>query len=138
MPTYTYTLFDDPLGVGRFGGATHARGINSAGQIVGYIDGANGSTHGFILSNGIYTSLDDPLAVQGTFAYGINSTGQIVGTYQDAGGASHGSHGFLYSGGAYTTLDDPLALPGTTHALGINDAGEVVGDYQTNSPVQGL
>jgi probable HAF family extracellular repeat protein len=136
MPTYTYTLFDDPLGVGRFGGATHARGINSAGQIVGYIDGANGSSQGFILSNGIYSPLDDPLGTQGTFPSGINSTGQIVGTYQNAGGASHGSHGFLYSGGGYLTLDHPLALPGTTHALGINDAGEVVGYYDTNSPVQ--
>ena len=73
MPTYTYTLFDDRLGVGRFGGATHARGINSAGQIVGYIDGANGSSQGFILSNGIYSPLDDPLGTQGTFPSGINS-----------------------------------------------------------------
>jgi probable HAF family extracellular repeat protein len=51
-----------------------------------------------------YTTLDDPLATNGTFAWGINASGQIVGSYGDA---SIFYHGFLYSGGSYTTLDGP-------------------------------
>ena len=56
-----------------------------------------------------YTTLDDPLATNGTVAYGINATGQIVGSYTNVSGA----HGFLLSGGTYTTLDDPLGTNGT-------------------------
>jgi probable HAF family extracellular repeat protein len=44
-----------------------------------------------------YTTLDDPLATNGTFAWGINASGQIVGSYGDA---SIFYHGFLYSGGS--------------------------------------
>ena len=70
----------------------------------------------------LYTTLDDPLASQGSLAFGINAAGQIVGYYFDN---SH-AHGFLRSGGIYTTLDDPLAA--NTFAMGINDAGQIVGD----------
>src|SRR5262249_57246583 len=70
-----------------------------------------------------YTTLDDPLAVMGTFAQGINASGQIVGSYVNNGG-----HGFLLSGGTYTTLDDPVATQSTS-AQGINSAGQIVGYY---------
>ena len=39
-------------------------------------------------SGGTYTTLDDPLATNGTFAFGINALGQIVGAYRDASGSS--------------------------------------------------
>ena len=56
MPVYTYTTIDDPLATTR----TSARDINNAGQIVGeYIDSSN-HLHGFLLSGGTYTILDDP------------------------------------------------------------------------------
>src|SRR5436190_4126075 len=71
-----------------------------------------------------YTTLDDPLATNGTFAWGINASGQIVGSYGDA---SIFYHGFLYSGGSYTTLDGPLSSGAV--AYGINDIGQVVGAY---------
>ena len=94
------------------------------GQIVGaYQDG--GGFHGFLLSGGSYTTLDDSLATGGTTASGINDAGQIVGTYTDASG----THGFLLSNGSYTTLDDPVALAGTTAAFGINDSGQITGSY---------
>ncbi len=41
---------------------------------------------------GTYTTLDDPLANNGTFAAEINNNSQIVGMYTDA--SNHG-HGFL-------------------------------------------
>ena len=42
-----------------------------------------------------YTTLDDPLATNGTQAFGINAMGQIVGYY----GNNSGNHGFVLSGG---------------------------------------
>jgi probable HAF family extracellular repeat protein len=93
-------------------GDTFAYGINDAGQIVGEYSDASGS-HGFLLSAGKYTTLDDPSAggpLSSTVAWGINNKGQIVGSYRDS--ANH-EHGFLYSGGFYITLDDPLATQGT-------------------------
>ena len=91
--------------------------------------------YGFIYSNGVYTTLDDPLAAsnqQGTFAYGIDG-GNIVGTYMDA---NHVYHGFLYNDSTFTTLDDPLAGTGLdqgTKIFGISDDGTIVGDYVDSS-----
>jgi len=118
-----YFTLNDPLATGD----TFAYGINDAGQIVGEYSDASGS-HGFLLSAGKYTTLDDPSAggpLSSTVARGINNKGQIVGSYRDS--ANH-EHGFLYSGGFYITLDDPLATQGT-EVFGINDAGQIVGRY---------
>jgi probable HAF family extracellular repeat protein len=67
---------------GQIAAQTAAKGINARGEIVGsYVDGA-GKTHGFLLKDGSYTSLDFPLAgVRATIANGINSRGEIVGQY---------------------------------------------------------
>jgi|SRR5215471_1641768 len=66
---------------------TAVNGINASGDIVGsYVDGAR-HQHGFVRTNGRYTSLDVPGAfgdVAGTLptvANGINPAGDIVGTY---------------------------------------------------------
>jgi probable HAF family extracellular repeat protein len=101
---------------------------------VGSFTDANGHRHGFLLSDGQYTTLDDPNAgVFGTSAEGINDRGQIVGVYNDVNGYRHG---FVLSHGQYTTLDDPLAVPGYargTAAVGINDRGQVVGAYDDSN-----
>ena len=47
-------------------------------------------THGFLLSDGVFTSIDDPDAAFGTVAKGINDNGQVVGFYIDAIGSAHG------------------------------------------------
>ena len=126
MSTYSFLSLSAPAnGVG----APSARGINNAGQMVGFYLDSNSQAHGFLYSGGVYTALDDPLASHGapyggTYVYGINNLGQIVGSYADG----TGTHGFLYSGGTYTTLDDPLATSGTS-AYGINDRGQIVGSY---------
>ena|SRR5215831_10738449 len=104
-------------------GITVAQGINAAGQIVGQYNTSTGA-HGFLLSGGTYTTLDDPLATSGTVAHGINATGQIVGFYANA----TGFHGFLLNGGMYTTLNDPSATLGT-EAFGINAEGQIVGFF---------
>jgi len=46
-------------------------------------------THGFLLSDGTYTTIDVPGASQ-TIANGINNEGYIVGYYIDADGHQHG------------------------------------------------
>src|SRR5262249_4885573 len=90
--------------------------------------------HGFLLSGGVFTTLDDPLTnaqARNTQAFDINNADQIVGFYQDI----HGNqHGFLFSGGTYTTIDDPLGVKGTA-ATGINDASQTVGTYRENANV---
>jgi probable HAF family extracellular repeat protein len=126
MPVYTFTTLDDPSAVG----ATHALGINSTGQIVGYYTDASNRASGFLYSNGTYTTVIDPSATGDTVAYGINNAGQIVGRYFDVN--PNGLHGFFYSGGTFTTLDDPLGTG--TVANGINNADQIVGWYEDGFP----
>jgi probable HAF family extracellular repeat protein len=54
-----------------------------------YFD-ANFNEHGFLLSHGQYTTLNDPHGVGLTEAFGINDSGKIVGIYRDASGNEHG------------------------------------------------
>jgi len=65
-----------------------------------------------------FTTLNDPLATDGTLAHGINGSGQIVGQYANN---NTGINGFLLSGGTYTTIADPLATQHFTEALGTRD-----------------
>jgi hypothetical protein len=95
-----------------------------------YID-AGDVSHGFLLLNGSYTTIDDPLAGhaawQGTIASGIDSSGNIVGSYMD----NLGTHGFLRlsTTHAFSSIDYPGATGGT-YAWGISN-GLVVGSYFT-------
>jgi hypothetical protein len=61
MPVYTYTTLDDPLGINNI----LALGIDGSGLIVGQYTDNNGE-HGFVDSSGIYTTLNDPFATNGT------------------------------------------------------------------------
>jgi probable HAF family extracellular repeat protein len=79
-----------------------------------------------------YTTLDDPLATNGTQASGINDAGQIVGTYN----TSNGTHAFVYSGGFFTTIDDPVN--GHTFAYGINNNSQIVGTLSDNTGNHGF
>jgi len=122
MPVYTYTTLDDPLRAPP--GGTGALGINDMGQIVGVYSNASG-THGFLLSGGTYTTLDDPSATTGiTVADGINDTGQIVGSYY----IGSVKHGFLE-----ITTPNPPPPAGTTADMilrGANTSPTVAGQYE--------
>lgn len=61
--------------------------------------------HGFLLHNGVFTSIDYPGAAQ-TIAYGISTAGEIVGEYGPDDYIN--THGFLYSNGQFTTFDYPV------------------------------
>jgi hypothetical protein len=114
---------------------TQAVGINSQGDVVGLYAKRDSMQqvlfHGFLLSNGVYTSIDVPGALH-TFASGINSRGDIAGTYLTN---VFTSHGFVRSGatGEFTTIDFPgadVGIEGTgTEVSGINNRGDLVGRW---------
>ena len=92
--------------------------------------GTGASTHGFLYSHGVFTSIDFPGAYF-TRAHGINSAGEIVGSmaFPGVGGTS----AFLYSQGTFRVINNPnSSSPGgdpVTVALGINDSGQIVGIF---------
>jgi len=98
-------------------------GINDLGQVVGtYVD-TSGARHGFLLSKGVYTTLDVPDAAF-TVAEGINNAGQIVGLYL---GADGNVYGFSYTNGVYTTVGIPAITD--TEVYSINAKSEIAGTY---------
>lgn len=123
----TYTSIDYPAATE----GTVASGINKSGEIVGSW-GDSTTSHGFLLSKGVFTSIDVPGAFY-TIAWGINSTGEIVGWY---GASFSDSHGFLYSKGTFTTLD----YPGYSEnfVADINDSGVIAGGYGDFVTVNGV
>ena len=75
---------------------TIAQGINNAGTIVGvYVRFAEGLAHGFVLSKGVFTTVDVPGSLE-TEIRSINSKGEIVGVFTvDLGNDKTATHGFL-------------------------------------------
>ena len=130
--------------------------INNAGDIVGDHD----ASMGFLLKEGIFTSLTNangwdinnfdfiatgsgflesngsaqPIQVPGsqyTLSWGINDAFEIAGTYGDG----TRTHGFFYNpAGSYTTVDVPGQAD--TFGSGINTAGNMVGYYYDSVSIQ--
>ena len=124
----TLTEINDPLSVshayngtwpGQF--STSVKAINDYDEVVGYYYNDSGY-YGFLYSDGLYTTLNDPLATNGTFANSINDADQIIGYYENASGA----HGFIYINGTYNTVDDPSGT--NTMLIAINNNGQIIGD----------
>lgn len=112
----TYTQIDVP---GFF--FTYCWGINQAGDIVGQYEDANEHLHGFLLSDGTYTTID----YGETVLYGVNDRNQIVGT----SGEGLGAQGFLYD--LQTNRFTKIVYPETyeTQPRAINNAGAIVGYF---------
>jgi probable HAF family extracellular repeat protein len=83
---------------------TAVNDINNRGVIVGPFDDQNG-THGYMLADGVFTSIDFPGA-DATGAVGINDSGQIVGRFIKNGV----DHGYLLSNGSFSQIDFPVQL----------------------------
>ena len=144
--------------------ATKAIGIDPRGDIVGIycLDisrqcaKGNKNDHGFLLSEGEFTTIDFPGALE-TEAYKINPRGQILGSYVDPEGRSHL---FLLSEREFTTSNIPGAFetvslppippqlwfttidfPGAVETAidganaGLNARGDIVGDYCAVPPL---
>jgi hypothetical protein len=150
------TTFDAPGAGTAAGQGTFANGMNTSGNIVGFIRDANAARHAFLrASDGTFTIFDDPNAGtcsascgtigngQGTRAYAINPSGEIVGFFTDNGGRCHGY--VRSASGAFTQIDAPDAGPGPAPQGtfpsqftpgGINPAGAITGFYVDASSVQ--
>lgn len=101
-------------------------GINDQGDVAGSIfgDPIDGSTHGFILHNGVFQPIIFPGATS-TFVGAINNNGDVVGQFQDS---QFNVHGFLFSGGQFTVLDlVPLVGSNVTIPTAINNKGVIAG-----------
>ena len=59
------------------------------GQIVGEYDDAGGHEHGFLLSAGVYSTIDFPGSTL-TDVLKINNLGAMVGIYDNPDGSEHG------------------------------------------------
>jgi uncharacterized membrane protein len=116
--------------------ATRAFGINPQGDIVGSYTEA-GVTHGYLLSNGTFTTIDYPDS-SSTEAWGINPGGDIIGRYTVPGRPN--VFGFLRSHGRFTDISiaSPTG-PGGKHLITlptkIGASGHVVGCFHDASNV---
>jgi hypothetical protein len=125
----SYTSFDYP---GATEGTT-AIGINKSGDIVGDWSDNTTTEHGFLLSKGVFTSIDVPGAYY-TIAWGINNSGEIAGWY---GLTASDSHGFIYSKGTFTTFDYPGGYS-QNYVADINDSGVIIGGYGDTTTINGV
>ena len=130
----SFTELDEPASVVTNGASTNYGGTFAAGvqggEVVGWYVAPDTSVHGFLYTNGSYTSLEDPNDLMYTAASGISGT-NIVGSYLDQNDGYY--HGFIFDGSNYTMLTDPDAATnafGATFADGI-DGGNVVGYEQS-------
>jgi uncharacterized membrane protein len=100
------------------------RGVDSAGDIVGWYYDANGAQNGFLISGGTATTIDYPDASSVlTVLEGINDQGEITGQWKDTSGITHA---FTYdmTSGTFTSIDVPNATS-FSQAWGLNNAGIV-------------
>jgi probable HAF family extracellular repeat protein len=100
---------------------SNATGINDAGAIVGFYTDSSNLTHGFLLTEDGYTTLDVPGA-SATSATGINDKGMVVVFWLDSKGAYESSI-YDIKTGSYTTIDVPNASD--SFASDIDNAGDV-------------
>jgi hypothetical protein len=115
----------DPDGI--LGSAQSAANqINNRGDISGWYSTAPGTRHGYILSDGIVTTIDYP-GTSFTQVNGITDTGTVFGHFRDASGVFHG---FVLSDGAFTQLDFPGALD--TFPFYINARGDIAGQWDSS------
>ncbi len=107
---------------------TNAGSINDNGVIVGsYTNQSTGYSHGFILKNGVYQTLDNPKGVGGgTYLDDINSSGAIVGDYFP----NENPQGFIYINGVFKDIKAPGGYATTTS--GTNEYGYVTGEIMVS------
>lgn len=113
---------------------TVARAITADGRIVGFFGVVNGPQHGFLLADGILTTIEVPVPdARWTNVFGINARGDVVGAFGDKDLVQHGF--LLAADGAFTVIDGPSITDDgptiRTLAKGINAAGDITGYYDT-------
>jgi len=113
-------------GADRANGVQHRDNAALGGlAVVGRYDTPDNVGHGYMLHDGVLTTIDVP---DSTFsvANGINSSGHIVGRYRSRFDGR--LHGFLLVDGEFTTIDYPGALH--VQGMAINAKGDIAGYYE--------
>lgn len=123
--------------------ATEARGINNAGEMVGFYSttapqlqyvglfSTAAPEHGFADINGQFSTIDVPGAVA-TDPAAVNLAGVIAGSYFDG---AHW-HGFVDTAGQMQFINAPGAAD--TWVTGINDLGDLSGYFDTATTPQAV
>jgi hypothetical protein len=98
------------------------RGVNNAGDIVGWYYDANGVQHGLLVSGGIAQKLEPTeTGLASSVLEGINDKGWITGQWTDTSGVIHA---FVYEmkSQKFKTIKAPGAVS-FTQAWGVSDSG---------------
>jgi hypothetical protein len=106
---------------------TQVVAVAGDGNTAGFWVDAKGNNHGFIDWNGVFSTVDDPLAagkVKTTQVLGLNNAGVAVGFYNDASGSPH-VFKFNEATRTFTTLTPPESEGAV--ASGINNSDEITG-----------
>jgi hypothetical protein len=98
-----YTSIDFPGAIA----TTLNGGPNPEGTNIGSYTDTSGVTHGFVLKDGVFTTIDPPGSASTTPNW-ISPQGAIVGGYNDASGVPHG---FILDGGQYTWSGSRISVP---------------------------
>ena len=106
---------------------TVPEGINNQGQIAGTYSDANDRTHGFVLDDGVYGTVDAPDAPGNTQVLDIDDRGRLVGA------SGRVSYGYLADGRGQPLEIDAPHVVSDTFAWGINNRGDVVGSSDRGS-----
>jgi hypothetical protein len=112
--------------------STGVWGINDNGDTIGSISDYSGSsTHGFLFSHGVLTTLQYPGFLFNTWALAMNNLGAVLGQYADS---TNRRYDFLFQSEIYTLIDFPIEnSSGATIASleSMNDAGYIVDNRYT-------
>src|SRR5271166_1738975 len=117
---------------------TQVIGINNAGDTGGFYIDSVGTNHGFLRTNGVFSTVDFPGTTFNQIL-GLNNTGQAAGYFQadSSNQTAYIFNPFLPPGGQFTNLNPLLAdllppgPPISAQATDINDKGQVSGFYAT-------
>jgi probable HAF family extracellular repeat protein len=109
-------------------GGTNAFGINRHGQIVGtWFDASPGVnlSRGFLLKDGVFTTIDAPAATRGTMILDISDSGRLAGVYDIT------RQGYLQvQRGEFTTIYPPEGSLSGSENGGVNNRGQIASIYR--------
>jgi hypothetical protein len=110
--------------------------VNKSNAVVGETTAADGTTQGFELKGGKYTTIIVPGSNGFTRANGINDSGVVVGDFFL--NSDNAYHGYLMKGKKFTQYDVQLGTLSTS-LFAINNAGNMAGSVGANGqPNQGF
>ena len=111
---------------------TAARGIDTAGDVVGWLNAPGGAQYGWVVPAGTSspTLISNPAGIGTTYLEAVSNSGLASGVYTDTSG---NGQAFVYNLTTHAFTD--LSVPGATYvqSFGLNDLGKVVVNSDTGS-----